>query len=155
MKKLLITASFALLGAIVLAQDRTTSSGGDATGSGGTVSYTIGLIDYSNASGSNGNIHEGVQQPLEFYTVNVDEWILDYSLSVFPNPASDFLIISSEQQPEGLNFVLTDAAGKIVREDAITELETTIDLSNLAPAGYFLTIQSENQFVQTYKLIKH
>ena len=41
-------------------QKETLASGGDASGSGGTVSYSIGQIAYEYRSGSNGNLNQGV-----------------------------------------------------------------------------------------------
>jgi hypothetical protein len=42
-------------------QNSTLSSGGQATGTGGSVSYSVGQIAYSSLSGTNGSLIQGVQ----------------------------------------------------------------------------------------------
>ncbi|MBT3920140.1 MAG: hypothetical protein HOF24_07130, partial [Flavobacteriaceae bacterium] len=53
---LLITVEF------TFAQSALTASGGEAVGAGGSLSYTIGQVDYIQASGSGGTASQGVQQ---------------------------------------------------------------------------------------------
>ena len=45
------------------AQSETSATGGDGTGTGGSISFTVGLIDFVNDSAAGGRISEGVQQP--------------------------------------------------------------------------------------------
>jgi len=48
------------------AQEATTTAGGEASGSGGYASYTVGQVVYTTKTGTNGNsVIEGVQQPYE------------------------------------------------------------------------------------------
>ena len=48
---------------VVQAQKVVLPSGGNATGSGGSVSYSIGQIAYSYQTGPSGSINQGVLQP--------------------------------------------------------------------------------------------
>lgn len=41
------------------------SSGGDISGEGGSVSFSIGQVNYLSFSGDSGYITEGIQQPLK------------------------------------------------------------------------------------------
>jgi len=50
-----------LWGGFVCAQDSTNSSGGNATGSGGTVAYSVGQVVYTTNTGTNGSLAQGVQ----------------------------------------------------------------------------------------------
>ena len=45
------------------AQESVNATGGDASGSGGSVSYSVGQITYQTHTGINGSVAEGVQQP--------------------------------------------------------------------------------------------
>ena len=45
------------------AQETIPASGGDAKGSGGSVSYSVGQLFYRIYPGTNGSVAEGVQQP--------------------------------------------------------------------------------------------
>ena len=51
------------LAQIFQAQNIIPASGGNATGSGGTVSYTVGQIVYVTDTGNTGSVIQGVQQP--------------------------------------------------------------------------------------------
>jgi len=66
------------------------ASGGDASGSGGTVAYSVGQIVYSTSTGTTGSVAQGVEQAYEISSVGIKETALNISLSVFPNPTSDF-----------------------------------------------------------------
>ena len=78
-----------LLGSMgIHAQSAVSASGGNATGSGGSVAYTIGQVTYTNFSGESGSISLGVQQPNLILTVGTQELDITLSASVFPNPAS-------------------------------------------------------------------
>ena len=59
------------------AQKNTISAGGLATGAGGTVSYSIGQIDYISATGTGGTANQGLQQPLRV-NVNLKYFIEGY-----------------------------------------------------------------------------
>ena len=64
MIKTTCVACFLLVSFSVYSQQSTLSSGSEATGSGGVVSYSVGQVFYQNLTGSNGNfISEGLQQP--------------------------------------------------------------------------------------------
>ncbi|MCP4553263.1 MAG: T9SS C-terminal target domain-containing protein, partial [Bacteroidetes bacterium] len=66
-KKQILITCILLLG-VVFAHGQTTAntSGGEASGSGGAVSYSVGQVVCQTYSGTNGSVAEGVQQPYEF-----------------------------------------------------------------------------------------
>ena len=116
MKKINLTVML-LLGmgiTTVHAQRAVLSSGGDASGTGGSVSYSIGQIDYSYQTGSTGSINQGVQQPYEFFSVGVDENSnISLSMSAFPNPTNTSLnLVIENQLLDHLYFKLYDVNGK-------------------------------------------
>ena len=91
----LIALSFSLG---LQAQFRTVSSGGDVSNNSGSVSFTIGLIDYVSVNNNSGSISQGIQVPSLFSSdVNNldgdDQILLKRKLIVFPNPATDFVFI--------------------------------------------------------------
>jgi hypothetical protein len=145
------------LGAGAFAQSNTVSTGGNASGTTGSVSYSIGQIDYISSSGSNGNLYQGVQQPYEFYsTSGLSEYSTLIDLSLGPNPTSDVLYIHlNEELSEDLNFVLFDEHGKTVFSRMKLEKDNELDLKELPSAMYQLVISSSQQEIKTYKIIKH
>ena len=79
------------------AQESVNSSGGEATGAGGTVSYSVGQVVYTTNTGSNGSVAQGVQQPYEISTSGLTEVKgISLQISTYPNPVLDYLILKIE-----------------------------------------------------------
>jgi hypothetical protein len=132
------------------------ASGGNATGSGGSVSYSIGQVAYLSASGTNGNVNQGVQQPFEIFTLSIAESEASFSATLFPNPANIAVILSVDLAKEGTNldYELTDVTGKRIRNGRIFSDETTINVEGLAESCYYLNVLEAGKRVKTFKLLK-
>jgi hypothetical protein len=146
-----------LLTSFAQAQQSVNTSGGNATGSGGTVSYSIGLVVYTTNSGNSGNVAQGVQQAYEIIPVGINENEPKISLSVFPNPIADNLILQvNDVELSTLNFQLCDMQGKQLSKGQIIAKQTQINTASLSSATYFINVvNQENQKVQTFKIIKN
>ena len=132
------------------------ASGGDATGSGGSVGYSVGQIVYTTSTGTTGSVAQGVEQAYEIYSVGIKETTLNISLSVFPNPTSDFLTLKVEDyNNEALSYNLIDEQGKLIVSAQITNQETQVAMSTLARGSYFINIVQANKKIQTFKIIKN
>lgn len=139
----------------LLAQETTSASGGEALGSGGTVSYSVGQISFSTVAGTTGTVLEGVQQPYEIYTVGLDELGIHVEINAFPNPTTDHLIITSTMtESQLLELNLFDEQGKRLLSQRITQVETILQLDQLTPATYFLKVTDQNLNYSTLKIIK-
>lgn len=138
-------------------QQNTVSAGGEASGSGGTVSYSIGQIDYQTFTGSSGTISQGVQQPFEIYSVGIAENAMEIEASLFPNPAVTSVTLSFEswESYPGTIYRLTDEKGSVIRSESIASNETSIDISNLPDACYYLQVLVSEQMVKNFKLVKN
>ena len=76
----------------VNAQNSTTISGGEASGSGGASSYTVGQVVYTTDTGTNGSVAQGIQQPHEIYTTaGMKETEINFELTAYPNPTTDLI----------------------------------------------------------------
>lgn len=140
------------------AQESTNASGGNASGSGGTVSYSVGQTVYKTNSGSNGSAAEGVQQPYEISIITDigDNSSISLICNVFPNPAKDFLTLTVDNSDkETLLFQIYDETGKILKSEKISESETKIDLANYDRSIYFLRILNKNQEIKLFKIVKN
>lgn len=140
---------------VAVAQESANASGGDATGSGGSVAYSIGQVVYSNQTGTSGNENQGVQQPYEIYTADLDE--LDYlDLSVYPNPTVDQVVIELKQQTgDRLNYQLIDHNGKIISNISSKEQSVKLDMSSYPSGNYLLNIIDPSEKVKSFKIIKN
>lgn len=157
MKKLVLTALIVFAGLPILAQEAIPASGGNASGTGGSVSYSVGQVVYTTNTGTNGSVAQGVQQPYEISVVVEIEQAKDINLicSAYPNPATDFLTLEVEiAANEKLFFQLYDMMGKLLVSKRLIDIRTTIPMTNLAPATYFLKITDNQKVIKTFKIIK-
>ena len=155
-KKTITSIAFLLLGLGGLyAQESPTTAGGEATGTGGTASYSVGQVVYTSATGTNGSLAQGVQQPYEISTtVGIKETAITLELSVYPNPTTDYLTLKVDDF-ETLNFQLIDLQGKIIENKKVSSTTTSINVENLPKALYFLNVTKNNKVVKSFKIIKN
>jgi hypothetical protein len=154
----MISAAFLLLGIGGLhAQESPTATGGDATGAGGTSSYTVGQVVYTTNTGSNGSVAQGVQQPYEIsVTTGVNETTINLEMNVFPNPTTNYLQLKvGSEKLENLNFQLIDLQGKVIENKKVTAITSTINMEELPKAIYFLNVTKNNQLIKAFKVIKN
>lgn len=140
------------------AQEVANTSGGNASGSGGTVSYSVGQIVYTTNTGTTGSVAQGVQQPYEISIVTEIEDASEISLSItiYPNPATDFLTLNvGNFKTQNLYFELFDLNGSFLENKKIENNETTISMENNASGIYFLNVIESNKKLRTFKIIKN
>jgi hypothetical protein len=154
----LITTLVALICSVGLhAQESPTAAGGDATGAGGSSSYSVGQVVYTTATGTNGSVAQGVQQPYEIsVTTGVKETTINLEMNVYPNPTTNYLTLKVDDfELSTLNFQLIDLQGKIIENKKVTASSTTIKMEALPKAIYFLNVTKGNQLIKTFKVIKN
>jgi len=140
------------------AQESVNATGGNASGSGGSASYSVGQVAYQTHTGTNGSVSEGVQQPFEISVVTAIEEAkgINLSFTAYPNPTTDYLTLEvKEFELSNLHFQLYDINGKLLQNEKITGNQTSIVMSNLVPATYFVKVVQENKEVKTFKIIKN
>ena len=140
------------------AQTSVNATGSNASGSGGSASYSVGQVVYTTHTGTSGSVAEGVQQPYEISVVTAIEEAKGINLSVtaYPNPTTDYLTLSiGEFDISNLSYQLYDMNGKLLQNAKITGNQTSIVMSNLVPANYFVKVIQGNKKVKTFKIIKN
>ncbi len=116
----------------VCAQDSSNSAGGDASGAGGSVAYSVGQVVYTTNTGSNGSVAQGVQHAYEIFSVGIKETALNISLTAFPNPTTENLTLQiSDYNNERLSYQLFDVQGKKLSNGQITAPQTQINMNSL------------------------
>jgi len=139
-------------------QESVNALGGNAWGSGGSSSYSIGQVGYATNIGTNGSILQGVQQPFEISVLTgIREAIgINLSVSVYPNPTTDYLNLEiKEFDLSNVSFKLYDMSGKLLQTEKLKGSQTSIVMSNLVTAIYFLKVFQERNEVKTFKIMKH
>jgi regulatory protein YycH of two-component signal transduction system YycFG len=166
------------------AQETLLTAGGDASGSGGSISYSIGQVLYTFNTGNNGTEAQGVQQPYEISVVQIiknadilkidannstvssssvidkseDVKFLNLKCIAYPNPTSDILTLSIEfpdKLNSNLSYQLFDLNGKLIESKKVENSNTSIDMNNLVPAAYILNVNKDNISIKTFKIIKN
>jgi hypothetical protein len=143
------------------AQSALAASGSNASGSGGTASYTIGQVAYTSTSSSSGDVSQGVQQAFEIFSLGVDNFPkISLSMSVYPNPTTDFVILKTgEYALEELAYQLFDLTGKQISNQKITTNETKIPMEGLAISTYLLKVIAKDKagqnIIKTFKINKN
>lgn len=134
------------------------ATGGTATGSGGTVTYTVGQVAYSTLTGSSGSVAQGVQQPWEISVVTAIEKTegITLGMKVYPNPADDVLTLTIDPfEDMDLKYMLYDMNGMLLQEKKIEESLTEIPLLNYSSTMYLLRIVNNRQEIKVFKVVKN
>lgn len=137
-------------------QNNTVASGGTAMGSSGTLSYSLGQIDYSTLTGSGGSLSEGVQQPYEIASLDADDYPnIILQMKVYPNPFETQIILSiSDFTSEYLEYTVYDMQGKLLISNKISTVETSVSLESQQAATYLLQVTDSGQLLKTFIIIK-
>jgi len=151
----LLLLGFGLLTA--QAQQATTATGGDVSGSGGTVAYSVGQIVYTTNTGTNGSVERGMQQSYEISIVlGIEHNSIKLELTAYPNPTTNFLTLNvGNAELSTLSFQLYDIRGKLIESRKIINSTETIGMENLPSAIYFLKVSNNYKEVKTFKIIKN
>ncbi len=141
----------------IYSQESTITSGGNATGIGGSFSYSIGQVAYAIQTGANGIVEQGVQQPFEISTLGNDDFIeIGLVMSAYPNPTTNVLhLMVGDNKWDDLSFQFFDIRGKKVSKDQkILVSETMVSMQELPQGIYFLAVNSDGKTIKTFKIIK-
>ena len=140
------------------AQESVNATGGNASGSGGTVAYSVGQVVYTTNTGTSGSVAQGVQQPYEISVVSGIEEANGINLicTAYPNPTSEYVMLKIENyKTEKLIYWLYDINGKLILNKKIESAETMLALSDLPNAIYMLKITENKKELKTFKIVKN
>jgi len=155
----LLSIGFGL--ATLHAQESVNAAGGNASGTGGQVSFSVGQVNYTTQTSLNGSVSQGVQQIFQISVINgfEDADGINAGYAVYPNPSNEILTVSvdASKHPnlQSMKFQLFDSNGRLLDTKKPAGNETGIDVSNLLPAMYYLKIMNDNTEVKIFKIIKN
>lgn len=101
-------------------------------------------------------------EPWSFTTlgaIGIEEYFTNESLSVFPNPASDFATLNIEARKEGVvNYSLTDLTGKELQSGIISLVtgknSKQLNLKGMAKGIYLINLEMAEDMVTRKLIIK-
>jgi hypothetical protein len=131
------------------------SSGGSFGNSTYQIDWSIGELATSVHSAGTYLLTEGFHQGNLTVTA-VEDWQKDFKISVFPNPATDYinLNLAGNLNLKGLKYKVTDISGKDKIVNEIQSATQTINCEQFSSGIYFLTILQNNQSIKIFKIIK-
>lgn len=156
--KLIISIVIGLFHSYVSAQENINTSGGNTSGSVGSVAYSIGQTVYNTHTSTNASVSQGVQQPYEISIVTEVKEAKDILLSfvVYPNPTTNLLKLKTNSyNNDNLTYYLYQLDSKILETKKIENAETSISMEHLASGVYFLKISELNKDIKTFQIIKN
>ena len=138
------------------AQQATLAAGAINQTAAGSISYSVGQIFYETQQTAAGGVTAGVQQPYEIFTLATQENSVQNSISVYPNPVKDFLIVDlSGEKFKDPTYQLFDGNGRIISKGELKKMKPEINTSALSSGLYILSVSSEGKTVKTFKIIKN
>ncbi len=137
------------------------TSGNNASGSSGTVTYSIGQVFYTYIGTEPVfNVAQGIQHQEKDETLGNPEIEepAKAEMFVFPNPTSDFVNISMtglELESAQRSYRLYDIQARLLKQNTISQDETQVSLANLTPSVYILVVYVDNKKLKSFKIIKN
>lgn len=87
-------------------------------------------------------------------TTNVDETTAQHAASsIYPNPASDFLVLENKSAEALLTWHVYDLTGREIYFTSFDERRTEISLANFASGAYLYKLSGESGVIETGRLI--
>lgn len=125
-----------------------------------SVSWTLGEPVIATATNVPNNLAltQGFQQPTYNVLEITNQTIEGFSVNVYPNPATDFIVIDWTAKDQDMLYIsLFDMAGKKITEQsyAATQDKVSMNMSQLASAQYLLEVRNkENSITKIYQIFK-
>jgi spore coat protein U-like protein len=138
------------------AQHGTVAAGGNATGQNGSVSYSIGQLDYVTVTGSTGTVTQGIQQPYEIFVVGVEEnQDVSLEVSAYPNPTASMLNLKVRNlDTDVLSYKVYDQNGRLLLHNKLVGDVTAVPMQELPSGSYILKVFNKKTEIKTFKIIK-
>ena len=149
---------FLILTAITSTAQEVVSTQGDSySNTSGSIDFTIGEVVINTGTDGTNDVTQGFHQT-NWNFLGVEDHAYNYEATIFPNPTEDLLNIRTSMF-ENVTYTLYDAQGKLMLQDKLSAEQTLIQVSQLAPGSYTLTLnktmrEHQDLLLKTFKLIK-
>ena len=130
------------------------STGGSASLGNVKMDYTLGETVIETFSAGGYTLTQGFHQT-NLTLVAIENVELFAEITIYPNPATDFIYVEIPENHAVLEFLLYDVSGKLLKTYAHSSTHLTIDLGVYARGTYYLqAVNLKNKEVKTFKLVK-
>ena len=131
------------------------TDGGYAGNNQFSLSYTIGEIvtELGNDTVNNIDLTQGFQQAY-ISIVSTENHIADIDISVFPNPAVNYLNVNISDLSKVKSYAMYDMSGKLLLQQEIISNQFEVSFSNFSSGNYLLIFKNDQQKLKTLKVQK-
>ena len=131
------------------------TDGGYAGNNQFSLSYTIGEIvtELGNDTVNNIDLTQGFQQAY-ISIVSTENHLADIDISVFPNPAVNYLNVNISDLSKVKTYAMYDMSGKLLLQQEIISNQFEISFSNFSSGNYLLIFKNDQQKLKTLKVQK-
>ncbi len=113
-------------------------------GSSGAITFAINGLEKIDKAGTSASV-AGSSVTMQLTKVGLNEIQMLNAINVYPNPASDMIMLSSPVKGE-FTYQLTDISGRVILNGTFSN-ETSVDLSTVKTGIYFIQLNSNDQKV--------
>ena len=136
------------------------TTGNNATGSSGTISYSLGQVFYTYTGALDRTLAQGIQHTSVENVLATNEIIeiTNQNIIIYPNPVKEILQLKVENYISAdvkQFYLLFDLQGRLLKEDIIEDVNSQIDMTNLKSALYIFNVYRDNKVYKTFKVIKN
>lgn len=138
-------------------QANTVATGYDITDSEGSLSVSVGQIDYLNIATQAGFAAEGVQQTYEWLTTYYSGPIIDDDgLTLFPNPTLNWITVSTDNISSFAVRLFTSVGQQLMVKTFEETNSFTIDCSQYPSGSYLIQIKNlrTTSAASVYRIIR-
>lgn len=153
--RLLLTVIFCLmLINSIIAQKVISTSGTTYNTNSYVVSFTLGECVINSHLNTALFLTQGFHQPfITDFNTYFESAINGLIMRVYPNPVSEILYLEVMAY-KNIHYEIHDIKGQLNEYNLINEDLTQIDVSNLQPGTYFLSIGNNNGTIKTIQFVK-
>jgi hypothetical protein len=157
-KKSFLFVFFSIITSLSNAQSGFVSLGATISNQQGSISYSIGQSAFVNSKSNEGSMEFGLQQPYQYISVTSIPGINSAEgINIFPNPTRASLLITGLNRlslSDKMSAQIVSQSGQILKQYPISNTALKIDVKNLNPGTYFLTMIQNYKILNVYKFIK-
>ena len=153
--KPLLMVLLTLFCSMLKAQQVIATAGNQFSNVNGSISFTIGEGVANTFTDGEKTLTQGFHQTIISVSIINNSEETDFSMSAFPNPATESLTLKTDQgNIPGLQYLIIDQGGKILTHKEIVSNETVIPVEQFQDGIYIIKIQDNLKEFKSFKIIK-
>lgn len=127
------------------------------------ISYSVGQPFYLSKTNNSHTLNEGLQQALlnaiyDDSNEDIDTDVVDANIDILlsPNPTPDIALLATKglDLNQKNSYEIYDYNGKLLKQEAIKDKNTVINLTTLSSSIYILQVFVKEKLWKTIKIIK-